>query len=521
MLLCALSLYDVWRADLSALLPALADAQPKLPSVGLALLCLSGLFIAQAMILAGNADGRYIAAYPTYFEVAWKLLVQLKFSALFTGLFWLVLFLGSALFALIKLDFLRHLMEHAWFNIPVTTLAFSFALHLSDARPQIVAGIRRLLLMLLSWLLPMATIIVAAFLVGLLFFTGLQPLWQTRHASHVLLGACAMLVLLINTVYQDGRHLQAGRPAFFSACCRLACLLLMPLVLLAAYSQYLRVADYGWTVSRIAAAACTLIAGVYALGYGYTALRIKEPLSRLSPANIWASLIILLTMLALLSPLADPARIAVASQLKRLEQAGATDVSMLDFRFLRFDSARYGVQALQQLSRTQAGEHAEQIRQGATQALAAINRYALTNHIPEKALDLVANVRPYPAQRSLPPAFLQQDWSKSLQNWNLPACMTRADQRCTAYFVKPDAHAAEQLLIFSDNTPPVLFAGNPKGEWQLLGKIMLDAACKQRLQKAAEQGDLHWQAPLQQDLQLNGARLRVQVLPDQPQDCAG
>jgi hypothetical protein len=31
---------------------------------------------------------------------------------------------------------------------------------------------------------------------------------------------------------------------------------------------------------------------------------------------------------------------------------------------------------------------------------------------------------------------------------------------------------------------------------------------------------LHWQAPLQQDLQLNGARLRMQVEPDNVQGCA-
>lgn len=516
-LLCALGVYDAWRADLSSWIGATNLVLP--PSKGLILLCVPGLFIAQAMVLAGNADGRRIASYSSYFEMAWKLLVQLKFSALFTGLFWLVLYLGSALFALIKLDFLKQLMEHSWFNIPVTTLAFSFALHLSDARPQIVAGIRKLLLTLLSWLLPMATVLVGAFLIGLLV-SGLQPLWQTGRASHILLSACAMLVVLINTVYQDGHQLAIGRQRFFTLCVRLACLLLLPLVLLAAYSQGLRVAEYGWTVSRIAAAACTLIAAVYAVGYAIAALRLKEPLQRLAPTNIWASLVILLTMLALLSPLADPARLAVASQMQRLARMAPEqlDAGRIDFRFLRFDGARYGVDALHQLSRKQDGAHADDIRTHAAQALSATDRWNIAR-TPEPVADLAVTIKPYPAQRSLPPAFLAENWRKTAESWELPDCLLTGRQQCDAYFVTPEAGAPEQLLLIDEKSAPTLFAADAQGHWQQLGRIMLSPACKKLLHEAARQGKLQWQTPLQHDLMLNGVRLRTQGSPAKFQDC--
>jgi len=518
-MLCGLGIYEIWRSDVSSWIKSAADSTQHLPSNGLILLCVPGLFIAQAMVLAGNADDRYIASYPSYFEMAWKLLVQLKFSILFTALFWLVLYLGSALFALIKLDFLKQLMEHSWFNIPVTTLAFSFALHLSDARPQIVAGIRKLLLTLLSWLLPMATVLVAAFLAGLLV-RGLQPLWGTGRASHVLLGSCAMLVLLINTVYQDGHQLTLGKQHFFTLCCRMACLLLVPLVLLAAYSQGLRVTEYGWTVSRILAAACTLIAAVYATGYAVAAMRLKEPLKWLAPTNIWACLTILFTMLALLSPLADPARLAVASQMHRLTQANPDqlDVSRIDFHFLRFDGARYGIDALQQLSHQQDGPHAEEIRKGALQALALANRGSITR-APEPVVNLGLTIRPRPAQRSLPPAFLAEDWSKRPSRWDLPVCMVQAGQQCDAYFVTPEPGAAEQLLIIGEKSMPALFATDAHGHWQLLGQIQISATCKQQLREAAEQGKLQWQAPLQRDLLLNGVRLRTQGMTEKYQDC--
>ena len=93
-----------------------------------------------------------MAKYPTHFDVAWKMAVQLALSAAFVGAFWLLLWLGASLFALIKLDFFRKLIGHEWFAIPVTTLAASGALHLTDIRPALVRGARTLALTLLSWI---------------------------------------------------------------------------------------------------------------------------------------------------------------------------------------------------------------------------------------------------------------------------------------------------------------------------------------------------------------------------------
>ena len=516
-ILSGLGVYDAWRADLSSLLTSAGKAccdadmngHPEvLPSPTLFLLAVAGLFIAQAMMLAGDADGRRIATYRSYFEMAWKLLVQLLFATLFTGLFWLVLETGNALFSLIKLDFLGKLLEKSWFHIPVTTLAFSSALHLSDVRPQIVAGIRKLLLTLLSWLLPMATVVIGAFLLSILA-TGLEPLWQTRRATHVLLGAAALLVVLINTVYQDGNHLTSRTHRFFTACLRVACLLPAPLVLLAVYSLGLRVAEYGWTVSRVAAATCALVAAMYAAGYALAALSRRERLQRIAATNVLTSFAILVVFLALLSPLADPARIAVADQLHRLA-TGKTLPERFDFHFLRFDGARFGVQELKRLSEQKNDAYPAAVGEKARLALASNNRWN-REELDEIAPDAAKNIRVHPASGKLPKEFVAQDWRNDKQRWSLPSCMTRGDRQCDAYLVKPDPAGAEQVLVFDGNSMPALFAATNAGAWQLAGKLMVTPYCMEELKKTAERGALNWQPPLQRDIDINGVHLRMQV----------
>lgn len=525
--LCGLGVYDAWRADLSSFLPsqpikeaccsdrATGESQ-SLPSMPLILLTIAGLFIAQAMMLAGDADGKRIASYRSYFEMAWKLLVQLMFAALFTGLFWLVLETGNALFSLIKLSFLGKLLEKSWFNIPVTTLAFSFALHLSDVRPQIVAGIRKLLLTLLSWLLPMATIVIGAFLLSILT-TGLEPLWQTRRASHVLLGATALLIVLINTVYQDGYHLTQKTHRFFSICTRVACLLPVPLVLLATYSLGLRVAEYGWTVSRISGAACALVAAMYATGYALAAIRMRDNFQRISATNVLTSFAILVTFLALLSPVADPARIAVADQMHRLTQ-GKTGADSFDFRFLRFQGARYGVQELKRLSESGNHTYPPAVQEKARLALTSTNRWAADEFVVA-APDLNANILMHPSDRKLPKEFAAHDWRNDTEHYRLPLCMTKRSYLCDAYFIKPDPAMPEQLMIFENTSAPAIFVQNPNQEWRLAGKLIAKPACVDELRKAAGQGTLNWQLPQQRDVEINGSRVYMEPERSGVTDC--
>jgi hypothetical protein len=202
-LLCAgLAVYDIFR---DPILVAAAGTVRVVPSWVMWWSLAAILFIIHILTISGEADRKLIASYPTHFDIAWKHGVQFVLAGCFVGLLWGLLFLGAELFRLIRIEFLAELLKRTTFSIPVTALAFSYAIHVTDVRASIVQGARTLVLILMSWLLPLMALLGAAFVVALVF-TGLAPLWSTRHAAGILFGAAAALIFLVNAAYQDGRE---------------------------------------------------------------------------------------------------------------------------------------------------------------------------------------------------------------------------------------------------------------------------------------------------------------------------
>ena len=311
----------------------------------------AALFIAHHLIVPADRTRRLIAPYPAYFDAAWMSGVQLVLSLGFAGAFWLLLFLGAELFRVIGLTFLGDLMREGWFALPATGLAFAAAVELTDVRDGLIRGVRTVALTLLSWLLLVLTVLVAAFLAALPF-TGLEGLWSTGRATSLVLAAAAVLIVLINAAYQDG---QTAPPRVLQLAARVAALLLTPLLAIAAWGLWLRTSQYGLTPDRIIALACVVVGAAHALGYGYAAVSSLRPGTRwmqpLERTNLAGAVLALIAILALFTPLADPARLAVADQVSRLEN-GRTAPDRFDYAFLRFDSGRAGVTALQRLAQS-------------------------------------------------------------------------------------------------------------------------------------------------------------------------
>src|SRR5262249_5742494 len=142
----ALGAYDIFRDPFNSF--GMGSSR-NLPSSALWFVVGAGLFIAHAFVVSGDADRAYVATYPRYFDVAWKHGVQAVLAVAFVGAMWAVLFLGTALFQLIKIDFLAELLKKPWFSIPVSTLAVTAALHVTDVQAGLVRGVRTLKLTLL------------------------------------------------------------------------------------------------------------------------------------------------------------------------------------------------------------------------------------------------------------------------------------------------------------------------------------------------------------------------------------
>jgi hypothetical protein len=408
------------------------------------------LFIAHTFVIAGDDDRRLVATYPTLFHTACKLVVQLGLAALFVAVFWAALWLGAALFELIKLDFLKSLLRQREFYFTAPAAAFAFGLHVADGSATIVRGATSLGLMVLSWLLPLMCLLGIGFLLGLCF-TGLQPLWDTGHASAILLTAAVTIILLINAVYQDG-HAYGASPALLRYSTVVAAATLVPLVVLAAYALMLRAQQYGFSQQRIIAAACIAVPILCAAGYVVAVLRTGVRLRGLEATNIASAVLAFALIVALATPIADPSRLAVADQLARLK-AGRTTLAQFDFNFLRFRAGGFGIDALRAIAAAPADDPLHVAAVGAT---AALNR-ALPQPQPVKPLqEMTAEQRAgrirvvYPAGAPLPESFLKQDWGSFEPRWRLPSCLYASDASpCFAILIDQSETASLDILVFS------------------------------------------------------------------------
>ncbi len=463
-LLAALAWYDIWRQWN----PGGLGASGGDTAMTFALVAFSvvGLFIAQSLIAAGDAERRAVASYGAYFDAAWKLGVQLALAFAFVGVFWGVLWLGAVLFNLIDLKFLETLIEKAWFAIPATALATAAAIHATDVRARLVAGIRTVALTLLSWLLPLMTLIAAGFTLSLPF-TGLAPLWATKSAAGLLLTAAAALVILINAAFQDGDAAH-NRPAALRYAEAVAAAILVPLVLIATEALWLRVVQYGWTTERIATAATIAVALCYAFGYAAAAvlsLLDGSWMRLVARVNVVAALLVLAVLLAMFTPLGDPARLAVNSQVARLK-GGTVGATAFDYAYLRSEGGRYGRAALAELATGNFGAQTAVIRKNAKAVLDG------TPQPPGKATkaDIARNITVYPDSRALPRTLVDQDWTATGGG---PECLSQPNQLCDAFFADLDGDGNEEVILTTGSdffwTGTVLKEGPDKVWRQIAG----------------------------------------------------
>ena len=356
-------------------------------------------FIALPFLQGALRMQRLSFPYPHLFDDVWRNAQVLSHALLFAGGFWLLLGLWAGLFAVLRIDFFQDVFTSPKFAYPATSLVMGLAIALEDHRAPLLSGLRTQLLGLQTRLLPLAAVILLLFLAALPF-AGLQPLWDTGHATPLMLCLQFALLLLVNAAWQDGE-----RPAPFSrqmqTLIRLALLTLPVLAALCAWSLSLRLRQYGWTVDRVWAVILVSLASLSGLAYAACASR-PGWLPGLGRYNTGIVLILLAALLAVHSPLLDPRRISAASQLQRL-LSGRVDSEHFDYDYLRFDLGRAGQEALHQLARLSGHPSAAAIQAKAREALARKARYGWnTDTTPES---LLTRLQIHPPGAMPDPAF--------------------------------------------------------------------------------------------------------------------
>ncbi len=430
------------------------------------------LFIAHELVSSADMAGKPVAPFSLYFDQAWKRGVQLVLAVAFTVLFWAILWLGAALLGFIGFDWLKTLLENEYFIGPAIGLALAAGIHLGDVQTKLLANVRALVLGVLSWLLPVIVVIGVIFAVSL-GFSGLAPLWATKAATMTLLGACVALVLLINAAYQQGDEERKVHVVLKWAV-RVAAGLLLIFAGLAAYSLHLRIDQYGLTPERVLAMVGVFVAVLFGLGYAYAAVSLRGRwMVGLETVNIALAFVKVAVFLAVLTPIADPARVSVASQVARLED-GRVPPDRFDWKMLRFTTGIYGANALDRLSRE---GKTKAIRDAAIKARAIkeTDRYdmavpALETGKPDPAhLAVVA-----PKGAAIPADFLAGNY-KLFMPGTTSKCLPTAPAGATCYAAMVDLnHDGEAEILILDDTDVTIYARDGE-RWRAIDTIYMNA----------------------------------------------
>ncbi len=483
-----------------------------LPSPGVMAAAIVVVASGQVMVGVWMGEGGIRAPYGAYFERARLLCRKLILSAGFVVALWLILKIASGLVALITGPAGGVLMVQPMIVGPLSAFGAMLGLSLGRehgaARQEQTCG----LLLQLVWLLPLACFVALAFLFGTTL-TGADLAWQRAGASELMLALAAALIVLINALWQTGA--ETPRPLLRHTA-TLAAFLVLPLVALAAYALMLRIGAFGYSVRRVLGCGALVVFGILAAGYalaGWRSLRGSSWLAGLGGANIAGGLMLCGVLLLLHSPLADPARLTVASQMARL-QSGQVGAQRFDFSYLAREGARFGHRALVALAKDAQGPQAQLIRTRAQQALLAAS--GLSPRLPARIR--AEQLRIYPRDYGLPAGLITQEWTPAT---GVPPCLVEEGQHCEIFPAELKGHPPDQLIVVWGGPlvwQTAILGVGPALRWQVIGTF--GGLCQGTV-KALRAGLYAVVAPVTtyRTLEVNGLDLNVEAVAAGPPSC--
>lgn len=380
--------------------------------------------------------------YSRHFDAAWRNGILIPLACAVTGLVWALLWTGALLMKAIGLHGLEELLQKHLPQYLVVATSVSWVIGTGLARPGTLLALRRFVLTLVSWLLPLALVLALCWVLALPF-TGLDTLFATRSAASYAFWFTTLAVALLNAAVQDGKVDPPYTPRL-AGLLAWAWLCMLPIVVIGDIAMYKRVAQHGWTPDRVWAAYVGLLLTLYAIGYASSQLARRGWMLRV-PSTNWAVCAVgILAAVALISPMTDAHRISVQSQLALLESGTVTD-KKFDWRALA-QMGRYGHEALGGIVQ-QGGERADL----ASKAL----RDATFNARREKPLTAAEFRRSLTVlPKDSEPAGSWLEWMVKEPSWAARRCARYAGD-CLIWVTDLDGDGAnEVLLIMSQGTDP-------------------------------------------------------------------
>ncbi|WMS90330.1 DUF4153 domain-containing protein [Pseudoalteromonas sp. HL-AS1] len=345
-------------------------------------------------------------SYSRLFKLSWRNFIIFGECWLFVLIFWGILNLGAALFDILDIEFFSELLRNEWFWIPTLTLAFAFASVIFRKLLNIEDNIAFLLQTLIKFLLPVLSVISLGFL-ATLPFTGLNKLWETGSGSLLVMWLQVLTLFFVNTVYKDDSsvrpyHMLLHRLVFISVA-------LLPVYsVISAYGIYLRVEQHGLTVDRCWGIFIWFLLACFSFSYlvGIITKRDNwlEPLSKINIVMGW---VVLVSMLAVNSPLLNFQSLSTNSQIARLD-ADKVTIEKFDYYYFEYSLGRQGYLAMQLLKQKIETSHPEQY--AIIDRMYVNNEFALT--LEHTVGDFIERSVFWPSQALIPQGLIEAVFSE-------------------------------------------------------------------------------------------------------------
>ena len=425
------------------------------------------LYIVLPGIQVFQETGSRFFPYPELFRRFWGNLFIVATGAFVMWSFWAILLLWSELFKLIDVTLFDEVFTHAAFVCMGLSVVFGYGVALSREWEKLTATIQSTLFAVLKALMPLLAVIALLFLVSLPF-AGLQPLWDTRHASATLLALIVLTVLLFNGAYQDGTD---GPP--FSRWIRHlveAAVVVIPVyAAITFYALYLRIGQYGLTVGRFYGVLFTLGGMLCGLGYAVSVFRKRQQWMETARfVNIGMGLVVVACAVLVHTPVLDPLRWSARSQFNRLANS-EVDAAEFDYGYLRFQLGHVGLETLAELEELTDHPQVSIIRDR-IRATRDADSYADVRPRPESLVS-ASDILPLDDSVTLPDSLVTFVLTR-LTQFQADECESNGD--CTMFTANFDSDSdPEYVLVLSGDQryQMLAFDRDENGSWFQVGHL--------------------------------------------------
>lgn len=379
------------------------------------------------LIVALRKDGDW-RSYPELFDCSWRIVVRYAAAWLFVGLFWGILLLSNALLEIVDITVIDDLIDIEPMPHILTGAMLGLAIRVVHEMRDYLSPF--MLLRLLRLLVPVVLVVVGIFVAALPFrpFDGLFG--QLSPAATLLVVALGAVSLVSVAVDKDEDH--AVKLGFMRLATEGLALLLPIIAGLAAYAVWLRVAQYGWTPERIAAALASGMVTLYGLLYAVSVLWRGAWMQHVRVVNLAMALLVLLLGFAWLTPLINAERISTRNQVARYLD-GKVSAAELAVWEMQHSWGRAGVAGIAELKALEGEEHADlhrAIELSETSEYRHVFERRTTDTGRDARIERLAGVLTVlPEGREITPQMLAELPNHRLEDW-LMACDREPEPGC-------------------------------------------------------------------------------------------